>query len=222
LPDGTIESLGRVDFQVKVRGYRIEMGEIEAALARHPEVAECAVIARPDSTGNNRLLAYAVLRAESEASPRTLREHLQRSLPDYMVPSAVTVLARWPLTPNGKLDRQVLPDPEGAATGADYVAPGTTTEELLADIWRDVLQIARIGVHDNFFELGGHSLLATQVISRVHDALEVELTLRQFFAAPTIAGLAAVIETALIREIQARPDPDAANVRTNSFVPAKD
>ena len=221
LPDGTLESLGRADHQVKVRGFRIELGEVEAALAQHPAVAECTVIARPDTSGNNRLLAYAVPHQGQSADSRELRAHLQRALPEYMIPSAVTVLERWPLTTNGKLDRKALPDPERDASEADYVAPGTTTEELVAGIWRDVLDVKRVGVRDNFFELGGHSLLATQVIARVHDALEVELSMRQFFAAPTVAGLAMAVEAALIRDIKLA-DPDGAEPATDAFVPAEE
>ncbi|HVU32192.1 MAG TPA: amino acid adenylation domain-containing protein, partial [Opitutaceae bacterium] len=217
-PDGTIESLGRVDHQVKIRGFRIELGEVEATLGRHPLVAECAVIARSDGSGHNRLLAYAVPRAGQPVESRELREHLQRTLPDYMVPAAVTVLAHWPRTATGKLDRNALPDPE-LPGAAEYAAPGTTTEELLVEIWREVLGIPRIGVHDNFFELGGHSLLAAQVIARVNGALEVELTIRQFFAAPTVAGLAVTIEAALIQEIKAQP---AAGRATETLTPAEE
>jgi amino acid adenylation domain-containing protein len=199
--DGTIESLGRADHQVKIRGFRIELAEVEAVLAQHPGVAECVIIARADPTGQNRLLGYALPRAGHALESREMREHLQKHLPDYMVPSGLAVLESWPRTTNGKLDRKALPDPERQSTEGDFVAPGTTTEELLAEIWREVLGITRIGIHDNFFELGGHSLLATQVIARVHDTLEVELSIRQFFAAPTIAGLAVAIEAALIQEI---------------------
>jgi acyl-coenzyme A synthetase/AMP-(fatty) acid ligase/acyl carrier protein len=203
LPDGTIESLGRADFQVKIRGFRVEIGEVESALAKHPAVAECTVLARSDASGHNRLLGYALPRPGATVEGRALREHLQKSLPEYMVPSAIMVLERWPLTANGKLDRRALPEPERPAGDADFVPPGTATEELLADVWRDVLQVERIGAHDNFFELGGHSLLATQVITRVQDALGIEVTMRQFFATPTVAGLAAHLEAALIDEIQA-------------------
>jgi amino acid adenylation domain-containing protein len=222
LADGTIQSLGRTDHQVKVRGYRIELGEVQSALARHPAVAECVVLARPDASGNNRLLGYVVPREGSTADARTLKEHLQHQLPDYMVPSAVTVLNRWPLTSNGKLDRQALPDPEGADAGADYVAPGTTTEELVADVWRDVLGVKRVGIHDNFFELGGHSLLATQVIARINEGLEVELSMREFFAAPTVAGLAVTIEAALIQEIKTTDSAGAVPVTRDALAPLKE
>ncbi len=204
--DGTIESLGRVDHQVKVRGYRIELGEVEAALAQLPGVRECAVIVRPDSSGNQRLLAYALPQANATLDPRELRERLQKSLPDYMVPSAIVPLEAWPLTTNGKLDRAALPDPGGSAATPDYAAPRTTTEEILAEIWRDVLQVARVGVHDNFFELGGHSLLATQVTMRIHESLGTDVSLAQFFTTPTISRLAEVIERALIEEIKATAD----------------
>jgi acyl carrier protein len=207
---------------VKIRGFRVEIGEVENALAKHPAVAESTVLARDDASGNKRLLGYALARPGIHVDGRALREHLQKCLPEYMVPSAIMVLERWPLTANGKLDRKALPEPERQADAADFVAPGTATEELLADIWRDVLNVQRIGAHDNFFELGGHSLLATQVISRVQEALQVELTMRQFFATPTVAGLAAHIEAALIGEIQAMTQtaPSAANA--NAFEPAKE
>ncbi len=221
LPDGTIEMLGRADFQVKVRGFRVELGEIETALSKHPAVAECAVIARQDSSGSNRLLGYVVLRPTAQVDARQLRTHLQQGLPDYMVPSAIMLLDRWPLTPNGKLDRKALPEPERRDDGGDFVAPTSTMEELLADIWRGVLGVARVGIHDNFFELGGHSLLATQVITRVQEAIEVELTMRQFFATPTVAGLAAVLEAALIREIQAS-ESSGAPAASDPCVPAQD
>jgi acyl carrier protein len=123
-----------------------------------------------------------------------------------MVPSAITVLASWPLTTNGKLDRAALPEPGQGEAAADFTAPRTTTEEILAEIWRDVLQVPRVGAHDNFFELGGHSLLATQVIMRVHEALGTDVSLAQFFAAPTVARLASVVEQALIEEIKATSD----------------
>jgi amino acid adenylation domain-containing protein len=202
-PDGTIESLGRADHQVKVRGFRIEPGEIESALARHPAVRECVVLVRPDSAGNNRLLAYVLPAASGAAEARGLREHLHARLPEHMVPSAIMVLERWPLTENGKLDRRALPEPGRDAIAAEFEAPRNTTEEILAEIWRDVLTVPRVGVHDNFFELGGHSLLATQVLARVHDRIGTELTLQQFFATPTVAGLAPLVEAALIAQIQA-------------------
>ncbi|WP_420125382.1 non-ribosomal peptide synthetase, partial [Longimicrobium sp.] len=186
LADGTIEYLGRLDEQVKVRGFRIELGEIEATLRRHPAVTDCAVVAREDAGGEKRLAAYVVGEVEAEA----LREHLRQSLPEYMVPSAFVPLDALPLTPNGKLDRRALPAPDLASVEEAYVAPRTPAEEALAQIWGDVLGIERVGVEDNFFAIGGHSLLATRVVSRVREALDVEVGVVALFDHPTVAGLA--------------------------------
>lgn len=209
-PDGTIELIGRTDHQVKIRGFRIELGEIETALASHPAVQECAVIARVGTDGSNRLLAYAVPAGAAEATGPALREYLRRRLPDYMTPAAVMILQALPRTGSGKLDRQQLPEPDFGAAASVIVAARTTTEELLVDIWREVLGVTQLGVHDNFFELGGHSLLATQVLSRLQDALGVELTLARFFATPTVGDLAPAIEEALINQITASSGEDDA------------
>ncbi len=203
LANGTAEFIGRLDHQVKIRGFRVELGEVETALTQHPSVAEGVVITRPDATGGNRLLAYVVSSPARAAEPRELKEHLAKRLPEYMVPAAIVVLGKFPLTANGKLDRRALPEPDFATREAATELPRTTTEELVADIWRDVLTVKQPGIHDNFFELGGHSLLATQVIARVHNGLGTEVTLGQFFSAPTIAGLARIVEDALIEEIKA-------------------
>ncbi|HEX2211053.1 MAG TPA: amino acid adenylation domain-containing protein, partial [Longimicrobium sp.] len=191
--DGALEYLGRLDHQVKIRGLRIEPGEIEAALRRHPDVADCAVIVREDAPGDPRLVAYTVGGADAEA----LRAHLRSSLPEYMVPAAFVALERLPVTPNGKLDRRALPAPEYAAAEA-YTAPRTPTEERLAAIWAEVLRIDRVGIHDSFFALGGHSLLATRAVSRVREAFGVELPLRAVFETPTVAGVAPRVD-ALMR-----------------------
>jgi amino acid adenylation domain-containing protein len=183
--DGTLEYLGRTDGQVKVRGYRIEPGEIEAALRRHPGVRECAVAAREDA-GETRLVAYVAGAAPAEA----LRAHLRRTLPEHMVPAAFVALEALPLSPNGKVDLRALPAPEHGGAEERYVAPRTQVEEVLAGIWAEVLGVGRVGVEESFFELGGHSLLATRVVSRVRDALAVELPLRALFEAPTVSGLA--------------------------------
>ena len=195
LPDGAIEYLGRIDHQVKLRGFRIELGEIEAALNQHPAVQECVVLAREDTPGEKRLVAYVVL-SDADAD---LRSHLQAMLPEYMIPSAFVMLEALPLNPNGKVDRNALPVPDLSTISnrADFVAPRTPSEIALAAIWCDVLGIAQVGVHDNFFALGGHSLLATQVISRIRQTFSVEIPLRAIFETPTVEGLASQIDALL-------------------------
>lgn len=196
--DGQIEFLGRIDHQVKIRGHRIELGEVESALRAQAGVLEAVAMAREDEPGDQRLVAY-VTPASGLAQPldgQALRDALRQRLPDYMVPSVVAVLAEMPLTPNGKLDRRALPVPQAASASAEYTPPRHALEAVLAGIWEDVLKVARVGVHDNFFELGGHSLVATQVVSRARQACQVELPVRALFAAPTVAGLAMAIEAA--------------------------
>ncbi len=196
--DGTLECLGRVDHQVKIRGFRVELGEIEAALARHPAVREAAVVARPDASGEMSLAAYIVVRDGAEGSSAAdLRRWLQGQLPDYMVPTAFVSLEALPLTPNGKVDRQALPDPGLArlTESADFVPPRGPVEEMVASGWGSLLGVERVGAHDSFFELGGHSLLATQLVSRLREAFGVEIPLRALFESPTVAGLAAQIES---------------------------
>jgi len=192
LPDGNIEFLGRLDQQVKVRGHRIELGEIEAVLGLHAGVREAVVVAREDVPGDKRLVAYLVV-AQEQRAPSTgeLRSYLKQKLPEYMVPQAFVMLDALPLTPNGKVDRRALPAPDEARPelAQQYVAPRNAVEEVVADIWAEVLKVEQVGIHDNFFELGGHSLLATQVISRVRRAVQVELPLRALFEDPTVAGL---------------------------------
>jgi len=204
LPDGNIESLGRMDHQVKIRGFRVEPGEIESVLSRHPAVRESVVVARQDAPGDIRLVAYVVAKPATAPNISELRDFLKKQLPDYMVPSAFLPLEKMPLMPNGKLDRRALPAPDQSRPDLErvYAAPGTTTEGALAEIWSEVLGMDQVGIHDNFFELGGHSLLATQVLTRVREAFQVELSLRRFFEAPTIAELAAAVEEALIQEIK--------------------
>ncbi|MEH2095023.1 amino acid adenylation domain-containing protein, partial [Nostoc sp.] len=195
LPDGNIEYLGRIDNQVKIRGFRIELGEIEAVLSQCEDVQVCCVIAREDTPGDKRLVAYIVTQLEQTLTVSVLRQFLKSKLPDYMVPSAIVILESLPLTPNGKVNRRALPAPEPSSELLEkYVAPRTPIEEILALIWQQVLKVELLGRHDNFFELGGHSLLATQLISRVRSSLKVELPLRSLFAAPTIAQLAPSIQ----------------------------
>ncbi len=187
--DGALEFLGRVDLQVKVRGFRIEPGEVEAVLTAHPAVRDAVVEARGDAPGERRLVAY-VTPSGGEVPVDGLRVHARERLPEHMVPAAFVVLDALPLTPGGKVDRRALPAPEGAPDPAAYVAPRTPVEALLADIVADVLGLERVGVHDGFFDIGGHSLLATRVVARIHRALGVDVPLRAFFAAPTVAGIA--------------------------------
>ncbi|WP_276373759.1 amino acid adenylation domain-containing protein [Archangium gephyra] len=197
LPSGAIDFVGRADTQVKIRGFRIEPGEVEAVLLKHSSVRECVVLAREDSPGDRRLVAYAVPHAGLTLEASALREYLQQTLPDYMVPSAFVVLEALPINPNGKVDRKALPVPDASQlTSENYVAPRDPTEELLASIFAQVLGLPRVGVHEDFFSLGGHSLLATRVTSRIREALQVELPLRALFSSPTVAGLAEHVKQA--------------------------
>jgi amino acid adenylation domain-containing protein len=194
LADGRIEYIGRLDGQVKIRGFRVEVGEVETVLARHPAVRDAAVVALAGGPGEeHQLVAYVVGEDGVPIVTEELRAHLKRELPEHMVPRTFLTLPELPVNANGKLDQAALPPPpkldrEGAA--ADYAAPSTPIEELLAGIWGEVLRVGQVGVYDNFFELGGHSLLATQVVSRSRAALGVDLPLRALFEAPTVAGLA--------------------------------
>jgi amino acid adenylation domain-containing protein len=201
---GEIEFLGRGDDQVKVRGFRIELGEIEAVLARHAGVKQALVLARENEQGEKRLLAYVVAQAK-ELTGEDLREHLKQELPDYMVPQAIAILAKFPLTPNGKIDRNALPEPEQATAKRAYIAPRTETEKKIAEIWAEVLrrQIDTISIDDNFFDLGGHSLMATQVVSRIRERFSLAIPMRAMFDRPTIARLG---ET--VTEAQDTPDED--------------
>ena len=205
LPDGTIEFLGRQDEQVKVRGFRIEPGEIEIVLAQHPAIRDCAVAAREDTPGDRRLVAYVVADPHHPVTATELRGHLKTKLPAYMIPTAYVWIDQLPLSPNGKLDRNRLPTPTTGRPelGQTYAPPRTAVEVALGRIWQDVLQIDEIGIHDNFFDLGGHSLLATQVASRIRDTLHHELPLRQLFEHPTIHTLATTIVDAVAERVQA-------------------
>src|SRR5262245_6977986 len=186
--DGVLEFLGRADAQVKVRGFRIEPGEIEAALVGHGDVAQAAALARRDGGSGKRLVAYVVAAADRAPAAEDLRAHLGRLLPEHMVPSGYVVLDRLPLTPNGKLDRRALPAPEVRVSEAGRL-PRTPQEEVLCALFAEVLGVAGVGIDDNFFALGGHSLLATRLISRVRATLGVEVAIRSLFEAPTVAGL---------------------------------
>jgi amino acid adenylation domain-containing protein len=194
LPDGNIECFGRIDNQVKIRGFRIELGEIEAVLNQHPDVQTSCVIIREDASREKRLVAYVVPYHEQIPTISELRQFLSNHLPLYMVPNTFVVLESLPLTPNRKVDRRALPIPDLYSELKDkYVAPRTPNEEMLAQIWAQVLKVEQVGIHDNFFEIGGHSLLATQLVSRIRNIFKVELPLRGLFAAATVAQLAHLI-----------------------------
>jgi acyl-coenzyme A synthetase/AMP-(fatty) acid ligase/acyl carrier protein len=185
-PDGSLLYLGRSDHQVKVRGYRVEPQEIEAALGEHPGVEEAVVVAR-----DQRLVAYLVARDQATPEAADLQAFLRARLPEYMVPSTFVALEALPRTANGKVDRKGLPAGRPLAPArAEHVGPRTPVEEEIAAIFASVLGLECVGVHDDFFELGGHSLLATQVVSRIHDTLGAGVSLSAFFQAPTVAGLA--------------------------------
>ncbi|MFJ9445715.1 amino acid adenylation domain-containing protein [Kitasatospora sp. NPDC101235] len=203
--DGRLEFLGRGDAQLKLRGYRIEPAEIESALTAHPAVAQAAVLVRD----GRRLLAYAVPCPGAEPGPAELREHLALRLPAYMVPDTVLTLARLPLTPNGKPDLAALPVP-GPAAGAVYVAPRTDAEQLVTDLWQEVLGVPRVGVFDDFLALGGDSLLVTRVAARIRAGLGLDMPIRDVFESSTPAALAARIEALLIAEIDALTEEEAA------------
>ncbi|MFI1783053.1 amino acid adenylation domain-containing protein [Streptomyces rubiginosohelvolus] len=198
--DGTLEYFGRGDQQVKIRGFRIELGEIEAVLAAHPEVADVAVVVREDQPGDKRLVGYVVPAPGTDPVPAALREHAAASLPVHMVPSAVVVLDRLPLTGNGKLDRKALPAP-GVSVNAAGRAPRTVREEQLCSIFAEVLGLPSAGVEDNFFDLGGHSLLAVRLAGRIRSAFGIEVSIGTVFQAPTPAAL----DTAL--DVSREEDP---------------
>jgi acyl-coenzyme A synthetase/AMP-(fatty) acid ligase/acyl carrier protein len=198
LADGNIENLGRIDFQVKVRGFRVELGEIETALGQHPAVRESIVLARGLAGSDKRLVAYVVCDEAQTPGVNELKAYLRDKLPDYMLPSIFVFMSAMPLTPNGKVDRRALPDPEQTRPEleSEYCAARTEVESTLTEMWMQLLGLERVGIFDNFFDLGGHSLLATQMVSRIRETLGVELPLRTVFESPTIASLAESIETA--------------------------
>lgn len=190
LPDGNLEFIGRFDTQVKIRGFRIELAEIEAILIQNPEIKQVLVIVREDEPGNKLLVAYLVAKDNSQTLS-SLRNFLQKKLPDYMIPAAFVFIEAFPLSPNGKINRRALPAPDTYQRNldVDFVAPRTPIEEELAAIWSTVMKLQQVGIHDNFFELGGHSLLATQVVSRLREVFSLDFPLRYLFENPTIAEL---------------------------------
>jgi len=211
-PDGCLEYLGRLDHQVKVRGHRIELGEVEVVLGQHPQVRERVVVARRDRSGENRLVAYVVQRDSVALTYRQLRDYLKPKLPAYMIPSALVVLDALPLTANGKLDRRALPEPggEGAVVSGGYAAPRTEVEERLALMWAEALGLERVGINDNFFELGGHSLMAIRLFTRIEAEFERSLPLAILFRAQTVSEMAAI----LFKEPVLDPGPRILTLRT--------
>jgi amino acid adenylation domain-containing protein/thioester reductase-like protein len=204
--DGTIEFLGRSDHQVKVRGFRIETGEVEVALAGHPSVRQAVVVARTDKSSDATLVAYVVpAKASKEPHSGQLREFLRQSLPEYMIPSAFVILDALPLTPNGKVDRRALPEVSNETLTArtEYVAPRTADEQAIAEICAEVLNLERVGIHDDFFEIGGNSLIATRLVFQLQEHFQVKLPLVRLFETPTVAGLSKSIE-----EVRASPIVD--------------
>jgi amino acid adenylation domain-containing protein len=207
-PDGTLRFLGRTDDQVKVRGYRVEPGEIEAVLRAHPDVADAAVTP-VTVAGFTQLAAYVVPRGAA-SDPDGLRAHLKRALPEYMVPAFITLLPALPQTRNGKLDRSRLPDPVADAAAADDEADRSPQEQIVAGIWASCLGMPSVGRNANFFEIGGHSLLATKVMARIRSAFGVDLPLRALFENPTIATLVGAVEEAVAAEIDTMSDAEVA------------
>jgi acyl carrier protein len=194
--DGSLEFLGRVDHQVKIRGFRIELGEIETVLVSHPSVAQAVVVGCKDRSGEGSLAAYARLTGTSSLTYSELRAFLAERLPVYMIPSSLTVLDAFPLTPNGKVDRRRLPEPrvQATATAGPHLAPQSPNEQAIANVWRDVLQLDRIGVDDNFFDLGGHSLLVVRVQSKLREILGRAVSIIEMFQYPTVRAIAAHLE----------------------------
>jgi amino acid adenylation domain-containing protein len=232
LPDGNVEFLGRADSQIKVRGFRIEPGEIEAALGAHPQVSQAVVLALAGdtATADRHLVAYVVPAATPETpetnefDEKALRAFLKQRLPDYMVPALIVPLAALPLTPNGKVDRRALPAPDRnrSATGSEadrHRPPRTAVETTLAAIWREVLRVEAVGAGDDFFAVGGHSLVATQVLSRLRGAFGIEMPLRDLFEAPVLADLAARIETAQRALRSGETAPAAATLPPPPIIP---
>jgi amino acid adenylation domain-containing protein len=218
--DRNLEILGRIDFQVNIRGMRVELEEIEAVIKLYPLIHEAAVAAKDDGLGGQRLVAYIVVQdrdadldVDLDTNLGELRNFLANKLPDYMVPHTLVIMEKLPVLPNGKLDRKRLPEPDISAIQREFVAPQTPTQKIMAKIWSEVLGIPKIGLHDNFLELGGHSLLASLVISRLREALSIELSIASLFAAPTIAIFSKQIDQQ-ISETSEQIPADSQNTST--------
>ncbi|HKV37021.1 MAG TPA: amino acid adenylation domain-containing protein, partial [Pyrinomonadaceae bacterium] len=210
LEDGRIEFLGRVDEQVKVRGYRIEPGEVEAAVSECEGVRECVVLVGEDAHGEKLLVGYVVMEAQHELSTRALKEHLRERLPEYMIPTTFITLDELPLTPNGKVDRRALPALDGSRSQLDthYEEPRTNLEKSLAKMWQDVLGVETVGIHDDFFELGGTSLRVVVFVNRLEQRLRVHLPVKALFSAPNIAALAQYLKEHYAQTVSALDEND--------------
>ncbi len=218
LSDGSIEYLGRNDFQIKIRGFRVELGEIEAKLSACDGVREAVVMAGDDNAGGKRLVAYVLPRDGAEVSASELRAALSLGLAEYMIPSAFVCVSAWPLTPNGKLDRKALPAPDQSALASrEYEAPMGEVELAVAQVWQQLLGLERAGRNDNFFEMGGHSLLAVQLVTRLRQALGAELSLREVFAQPTLQAMARALALADRVEHTAIPVADRSKALPASW-----
>jgi amino acid adenylation domain-containing protein len=218
LPDGTLECFGRADNQVKLRGFRVELGEIETVLCDYPSVDVVAATVREDRPGDQRLVAYYVPAAEAEPSVEALRNHLRAALPEYMIPQHFVALNALPTTPSGKIDRKALPAPV-VEDHEEIVDPRTDTEAALAVIWRSILQLERIGVHSSFFDLGGHSILGLDLMAAINEHLDLNLPLQVLFESPTIADMAVVVEDVLLSEIAGMTDEEARDLVTAKGAP---
>jgi acyl carrier protein len=229
LPDGSLEFLGRADEQIKVRGYRVEPAEIEAALRSQPEVLDAVAVAQTSAAGELRLVAYCTVDGDPDRDG--LRVRLANWLPEFMLPSAIVIVDELPRTPSGKIDKLMLPDPDlAAAPSAEYIAPRTQLEEAVAAMWAQILEVPRVGVEDDFFALGGHSLLATQIVAHVRSDFAVDLPLHSLFTRPTVASLSAEIvrmmagseadETArLVAELESMSDEEARQLLAKDASP---
>jgi acyl-coenzyme A synthetase/AMP-(fatty) acid ligase/acyl carrier protein len=210
LPEGNIEFLGRIDHQVKVRGSRVELGEIETVLEQHPIVRQTVVVAREDIPGDKRLVAYLVPNEKETFSVSVLRDYLRKKLPEYMVPNAFLMLEMFPLTPSGKIDRLSLPSPTNLRPVLEsaYLAPRTEIEQAIAAIWQEVLRLEKVGVNDNFFDLGGHSLVMAQVRTKLGQKLQRDLSMLELFIYPTINSLAQHLSQEKNEQISPRKSDD--------------
>jgi acyl carrier protein len=195
MPDGCLVHMGRKDFLVKIRGFRVETGEVESALRALQEIKQAVVVVGADGTGEKRLVAYVVPERDSLVTPMALRRRLNEKLPDYMVPQTFVMLNELPLTANGKIDRNALPDPGTSRPQLEtpYEAPGTAVEMSLVKIWADVLNLSTVGIRDDFVALGGHSLLAARIVAKINEVFGIEVSIRSLLDVSTVAGLAGLV-----------------------------